>query len=54
MTREERERVMATAVAVAAVNPLVPGALRVGLAALVEEVRELRARIKILEGLSHE
>jgi hypothetical protein len=45
----ERDKALENVVALAAVNPLVPAALRVGLAVLVEELRELRARVTTLE-----
>lgn len=43
MTPIERQKAIDNAVAVAATNPLVPLAVRVGLAAIAEELRELRA-----------
>lgn len=42
MTPIERRKAIDNAVAVAATNPLVPIAVRVGLAAMAEELRELR------------
>lgn len=48
MTREERRKAILSGVAVAAVNPLVPAAVRVAIAALAEEVHELRGDIDAL------
>lgn len=45
MTREERKKAIDAAVAVAAGNAFVPAAVRVGLAAMAEELAELRDRL---------
>ena len=49
MQQGERDKALENVVALAAVNPLVPAALRVGLAVLVEELRDLRARVAEME-----
>lgn len=49
MTREERRKAIENAVALAAGNVLVPVAVRVGIAAMVEELRDHAERITALE-----
>jgi hypothetical protein len=49
VNREERRKAIDNAILLATGNPLVPAAVRVGVAALGEEVRELRARVEKLE-----
>lgn len=51
MTRhEERQKVIATAVAAAANNPLAPAWAKVGFAAMAEELRDLHLRLAAAEG----
>lgn len=45
MMQAERVKAMDNAAAAASANPILPAAVRVGIAALVEEVRELRAEL---------
>lgn len=49
MTRDERRKAIANAVAAAAGNALVPTAVKVGFAAMAEELREQDARIQKIE-----
>jgi len=49
MTRDERRKAIAAAVAVASQNAFVPTAVRVGLAAMADELRELDGRVRELE-----
>lgn len=49
MKPAERLKAMENAVAVASADFLVPTALKVGLAAMVEEIKEQRARLDTLE-----
>lgn len=49
MEREQRMKAMETAAAEAATNHFVPAAVRVGIAAMVEELREQRARLDAVE-----
>lgn len=49
MKQDERRKAIANAVAVASSHAFVPAAVRVGLAAMAEELRELDARLRNLE-----
>lgn len=49
MNRNERHKAIANAVATAVANPLAPAWVKVGLAAMAEELRELDARVRELE-----
>jgi hypothetical protein len=49
MNRVERLKAIETAVALAAGHPFVPAAVRVGLAALAEELRDVVGRLVVVE-----
>lgn len=49
MTRDERLKAISNAVALAAGNPLVPAAVRVGIAAMAEELRDVVGRLVVVE-----
>jgi len=49
MDRAERLKAIENAVAVAAGNPLVPAAVRVGIAAMAEELRDVVGRLVVVE-----
>ena len=49
MTRDERLKAISNAVALAAGNPLVPAVVRVGIAAMAEELRDVVGRLVVVE-----
>lgn len=53
MNTAERKKAIETAVAAAVGNAWLPTAIKVGLAAMGEELRELRAEIEKLKGASN-
>lgn len=54
MTRDERRKAIANAVASATSNALAPTWAKVGLAAMAEELRELDARVVAVEKSNQE
>ena len=49
MTRDERLKAISNAVALAATHPLVPLPVRVGIAAMAEELRDVVGRLVVVE-----
>lgn len=49
MDRNERMKKIEAAAAEAATNPLIPASIRVGIAAMAEELRDQRARLEGVE-----